>query len=71
MAHQRSASGVRIAMFWSVLLAGLLPLVGWASPRVASNPVQFALLGQIGGVAHAAAWAGDILYLGIGPRLVA
>ncbi|MGQ9668164.1 MAG: LVIVD repeat-containing protein, partial [Anaerolineae bacterium] len=35
----------------------------------AQEPFHLSVLGQVGGVGHAAAWAGQHLYAGIGPRL--
>lgn len=58
---------------WYLRLAGVI-LLCWAlflpaAPAKAQEPFHLSVLGQVGGVGHAAAWDGQRLYAGIGPRL--
>lgn len=50
-----------ILLCWALLLS--------AAPSKAQEPFHLSVLGQVGGVGHAAAWDGRRLYAGIGPRL--
>jgi hypothetical protein len=58
---------------WRWVIAAMLALAAagaWPAGARAQTPAGLRLLGQIGGVANAAAWAGERLYIGVGPRLV-
>ncbi len=59
---------------WLYLKLAGVCLVCWMcllfpAPSNAQEPFHLSVLGQVGGVGHAAAWDGGRLYAGIGPRL--
>lgn len=70
--HPSIASFVALVLF--ALFAALVPAPGVSRATPLSDalgPESMALVGQVGGVSRAVAVAGDIAYLGVGPRLVA
>lgn len=59
------------ALYLGLAGAGLLCGMFFLFPARADaqEPFHLSVLGQVGGVGHTAAWAGQRLYAGIGPRL--